>query len=372
MLKSQRTSYDYSSSCYFYVLAIVVTLIAQALAGLVASALAQKYPQIAQSGDFNTAFMIVIQAFNAAFIFGFGYLKRKSFNFSTVLHRQTKKPPDAMCFVAPIILAAMLMTGLFLPTTWYGKLIILIGVPESSVNIDLTTASSIAMLVIASVFLAPVFEEIIYRGVLFNGLKQNFTPIKAALLCALAFMLMHMNPAQVVFQFALGFVAAMLVHKSGRLLPAIIMHAVCNTLAIIMQLTSLNNALQGCVTYLERNPVAAVFITLGMLVAAAAVIFVVLKFAFGKPEKGSVQDGAGIKAESRVEIANGVSADAKVPMQEQSAPKDGINASDDAAYQSAQAVLEQVQKKDGTFKFIIGISVSTVVLIINLITSIVS
>ena len=344
--------YDFASSCSFYLGAIIVTLIIQGVAGVVAAAMNSAVPDIAENGDFNTAFMIVFQVANAGFIILFSYVRKSKFSFSYVKEKTTDKPLNAMCFVVPIVGAAVLMAALYLPTVWYGYLTEAIGIPEGTGNIELTTPSSIVMIVIASVLLAPLFEETIFRGVLLHGLKEEYSALKAVLLSSLAFMLMHMSPLQVVFQFGLGVASAYIAIKSGRLLPSVLLHATANALALVIQMTPLSIVLYDCQAWLTQNVAAAVFITLGLFVAGFAAIFLLVPLAFGK----GLPFGKKKNTAAEDDAAN---ADNSSPA-----------AADIAAIHDA--AVREVRKREGLLKYWIAAGISAAMFIINLVSGIIS
>ncbi|MCX4314728.1 MAG: hypothetical protein OSJ83_12875, partial [Clostridia bacterium] len=62
MLRSKTEKpieYGFAPSCTFYMFAVVVTLVCQGAASVIAAALAKISPDIASNSEFNTAFMIV-------------------------------------------------------------------------------------------------------------------------------------------------------------------------------------------------------------------------------------------------------------------------------------------------------------------------
>ncbi len=335
-VNDEKRAYDYSSSCTFYMVAVVVLLLCQAVAGFVSAAVGD--PEFAKDGVFNTAFMIAVQLCSAAFIVLYTRFKKRRFNFQFVNEHTRDARVSPLQFVLPAVAALVLLCGMFLPTTWYGFFTqYVLRVPPEFGSIVLDTPASVVMIVIASVFMAPICEEIIYRGVLFNGLKSEMSSLKAVLLSALAFMLMHMSPAQVVFQLSLGVVAACIMNACKRLLPCIIMHAAANAFALVIELTPLGATLGSCVVWLTNNVAAAVFITLGLFVVAGALLFVIVKFGFGK--KPAVDDGV---AETP---ANG-------------------------ATDGRDEMLAAMRKKDGTFKYIIGAGICATLLIVNTVVSV--
>ncbi|MBP1550178.1 MAG: CPBP family intramembrane metalloprotease [Oscillospiraceae bacterium] len=86
--------------------------------------------------------------------------------------------------------------------------------------------------VIASVILAPIGEELIYRGVVLRScakVSQRF----AIFFSAFVFGIMHGNPYQFVLGFMLGIPLAIITIRTGSLIPAIICHMVNNAAACI-------------------------------------------------------------------------------------------------------------------------------------------
>ena len=81
---------------------------------------------------------------------------------------------------------------------------------------------------LAVVIAAPIFEELIFRGVILDGLLKNTSPAKAIFWSAFIFGVVHLNPWQFVAAFILGLVIGWLYYKSKSLLPCIFVHFVAN------------------------------------------------------------------------------------------------------------------------------------------------
>ncbi len=356
--KNATLAYDYSSSCAFYMFAVLVVLLCQGLAGVVAAAVERAYPGASDGGNFNTACMIFFQAANAAFIYFYTRIKRQKLNFTLIKSSETGRGITPKTVVLPIALAVILMCAMYLPTVWYGYFTQAIGIPESAGALELDSAAAIAMVIIASVILAPMFEETIYRGVLLHGLKEEFSPVKSVMLAAVAFMMMHMSPLQVVFQFALGVLSGFVALRSKRLLPSVILHASANAIALIMQLTPLSAALAGCVLWLTRHIAAAVFITLLFFAVGGITCYMLVKYAFDK--KYWVNMHGAEKAEK--------------PKKTQNDDNDEKDKSSENEHKNRapeimrEEVMAQLKKRDGLVKYFIGIGICAVMFIINLVS----
>ena len=93
-----------------------------------------------------------------------------------------------------------------------------------------TTAFRVALaLTPVSVVLAPLGEEILFRGVLFTGLRNRIALHKAYLLSALTFALIHnITGINVLYFLWFGLVMAWARHRTGGLLVLIALHALVN------------------------------------------------------------------------------------------------------------------------------------------------
>lgn len=87
-------------------------------------------------------------------------------------------------------------------------------------------------LLITGVVVAPVVEEVFFRGFLFAGLRTRYGWPAAALISSAFFSLVHLQPTAVVPIFVLGYIFAYLYEQSDSIVPAILMHVCSNALAL--------------------------------------------------------------------------------------------------------------------------------------------
>jgi membrane protease YdiL (CAAX protease family) len=94
---------------------------------------------------------------------------------------------------------------------------------------------SVAADLVLVLLLAPVAEEIIFRGFLFRALYDRVRPIAAAGLSALLFAAAHLawEPQAFVSLFCLGMVSAYVYQGSRSLIPSILLHAGYNGVILI-------------------------------------------------------------------------------------------------------------------------------------------
>jgi len=78
------------------------------------------------------------------------------------------------------------------------------------------------------VIAAPILEELIFRGIMLDGLLKKYSPIKAILISSILFGLVHLNPWQFVAGLFLGLFMGWVYYKTKSLSLAIIIHAAVN------------------------------------------------------------------------------------------------------------------------------------------------
>jgi ABC-2 type transport system permease protein len=107
-------------------------------------------------------------------------------------------------------------------------------VEEVSNPLAITIVHS-AWFVALAVFAAPLFEEFIFRGLIFGGLRRSTSVAQAVLISAAVFALVH-PPASMIPVFMLGICTAIAYDRSKVLLAPMITHAIYNALIVGYQL----------------------------------------------------------------------------------------------------------------------------------------
>ncbi len=95
--------------------------------------------------------------------------------------------------------------------------------------------AELVMYVVYTVLLAPITEEIAFRGAVLTALSQRGRLVSAAISAAL-FAAYHMSLAQLPYTFVLGVFLALLARRSGSLLPCILVHMANNLLTVAVGL----------------------------------------------------------------------------------------------------------------------------------------
>ncbi len=137
-----------------------------------------------------------------------------------------------------------------------------------------------AILVIA--LLPAVFEETLFRGVLFGSMERSgWGTLSSVLISGALFSLFHGNPEQTIYQFLCGMSFALLAQRAGSILPGMLAHFANNALIL---------TLESCGVALDALPVggAAALYAVSGACLIGSVLFLVLQ---RKNARGGVKDG---------------------------------------------------------------------------------
>ena len=80
--------------------------------------------------------------------------------------------------------------------------------------------------------IAPIIEELIFRGIIMHGLMRNYSKFTAVFVSALMFALFHLNPWQFPATFILGLLLGFLMLRTRNILLCILGHAINNGLVL--------------------------------------------------------------------------------------------------------------------------------------------
>lgn len=140
-------------------------------------------------------------------------------------------------------------------------------------EIPTSGAFSVVLLAIATIFIAPIGEETIFRGALLSGAAKYGNDISLSLMSGALFALMHISPQQTVYQFFLGSVAAYAMLKSGNVLTSMIIHGLSNLFAVLLSYTDMGMKIMDFyVGQIGHNVIMTlIFCVLLPVVAVAAV-----------------------------------------------------------------------------------------------------
>ena len=116
-------------------------------------------------------------------------------------------------------------------------------------------------LFLAVVIVAPIGEEMVFRGFLQKFLEEYWRDVtRAVLISSLIFAMIHFNPYWTIQIYLLGIILGFLSWKTKSIIPSIILHSLNNGIAFI--LTIFNDS--SLSFYFWGNFVSPIFITLAI------------------------------------------------------------------------------------------------------------
>ncbi|NJC97549.1 MAG: hypothetical protein C3F07_15365 [Anaerolineales bacterium] len=116
----------------------------------------------------------------------------------------------------------------------HNSLLLLLGVEVQGEKI-LTIFESLespVWFMIVGVILAPIVEELFFRGFLFQGFRQRHGWVKGMLISAAIFAVGHLDPASLIPTFILGALLAYMYQRSNSVWPGVILHVMVNALGL--------------------------------------------------------------------------------------------------------------------------------------------
>ena len=81
--------------------------------------------------------------------------------------------------------------------------------------------------------MAPIVEELIFRGLILHGFRRNYNPFKTVLISAILFSLFHLNPWQMPATFVLGLFLGWIMIRTNSIIAAIMGHSINNLLVLL-------------------------------------------------------------------------------------------------------------------------------------------
>ena len=163
-----------------------------------------------------------------------------------VIRRSPELTPQVLGFRRPTLrilhllwqipvtfIAAVAVSGLVLTTFFNGS-----GtgdVSSTAGNIEALGGGLLPILVLWSLaaVLTPLWEEVLFRGLIFQALAHRMPWFAAALLAAGIFAAVHIAPPALAYVFVIGLSACLLLRFHGNLWAPIILHMVNNSVVVL-------------------------------------------------------------------------------------------------------------------------------------------
>ncbi|MDA0241525.1 MAG: CPBP family intramembrane metalloprotease, partial [Proteobacteria bacterium] len=118
--------------------------------------------------------------------------------------------------------------------------------PYAPQRFGMASGSVVELLVLLPIvaILAPIAEEVLFRGVVFSWLRRRWGFSASALISALPFGLVHLEPLVIIFATIVGMILAWLYERYENLWVPIIAHCANNCGAVLWVFFGLNRFFQ--------------------------------------------------------------------------------------------------------------------------------
>ena len=124
--------------------------------------------------------------------------------------------------------------------------------------------------------LPAICEELVFRGIIFNGLKQ-YGNMKAVFLSATLFMLVHSSVEQTVYPFFVGIVLALLMLRTNNIIYPILLHFLNNAIVVVINYISVQSGAVSEFTLSTFNILFAIALAILAVLCIVIVFKIILK-----------------------------------------------------------------------------------------------
>ena len=145
-----------------------------------------------------------------------------------------QKPKSAVSVLWVMLLAVLSVFSCILLVNLMEYAFRLVGYQPESTSMPLATFGDFVLQIIFLALLPAVCEEIVYRGVILQGLKEKCKPILAIILTSVIFMLAHGSLQQTIYQFILGLLLTYIAYSTKSIVYSMIAHFTNNFIVILL------------------------------------------------------------------------------------------------------------------------------------------
>ena len=104
--------------------------------------------------------------------------------------------------------------------------------------------NNLIITLISTGLIGPIIEELMFRGIIYNELKNKYKNMKAILITTIFFAVIHFNIIQILYALAIGFILIFVYEKYKNIKAPIILHMVSNiTTTLFLPILIQNNFL---------------------------------------------------------------------------------------------------------------------------------
>lgn len=285
MNKNFYTLKDSGVAYFFCLVALIGASITLSL--IIASISSANNVPVTEVQNYKSVQYLNIFLSSIIFLFIFIGVNRKSKKDFLVASRLKTKFDYRIALIS-ILLSVIVFFGGLNITGLYNHLFAHIFPTGGSIQIETSNFGVFILQIFLLALFPAVFEELVFRGIIYNGLRQKFSAGVAIVISAVLFMLIHMSIYKTFYQVILGLVLGLLVYYTGSIIYGMIFHFVNNFIIILINYVSPNGSVFELVKNGElvsanwgaKEVTLAVVIFLAGVGATILVFYLLKKFTF--------------------------------------------------------------------------------------------
>ncbi len=128
------------------------------------------------------------------------------------------------------------------------------------------------------VIVAPVMEELIFRGIILEGLLQRYSPLKSILLSSILFGIVHLNPWQFISAIIVGSFSGWVYYRTRKLSLSILIHLANNLFAFLgMFFMDAETMMNKSLSEMYGGLISMILITIGAILISIIGVFLLKK-----------------------------------------------------------------------------------------------
>ena len=170
----------------------------------------------------------------------------------------------------------------------FGELFSIMGVETTPIPIPFDNFGWYVLYLLLFAIIPPFVEELVFRGMIFNGLKKGLGSVPAIFLSALFFALIHQNINQLLYPFVMGVIFALILDKTGNTFYTFLIHLFNNITTVTVEYLSTN----GLININFDVNYIYVLVSLALAAVTGVIVFLVYKFFICK-QKYHVEEDTG-------------------------------------------------------------------------------
>lgn len=234
----RQNTYNTSDSGIMFLLALIIPQFIMLLVMLIcSSATGLPFSSADETPSFISTYPVLYGVLcgvipQISMIVGFVFVsERKKVNYAKA-NQISFKNFNWLVMLIVIAVGVVCLFGFTPFVNWFDHIVEGWGYSSATSSIDVSTVGKFVGAIFYIGLLPAICEELVFRGVITNGLKENGTKT-AVIFSAVLFALMHQNLQQFVYQLFLGGVMAYILLKTGNILYTMLLHFFNNFVVLL-------------------------------------------------------------------------------------------------------------------------------------------